>query len=489
MSRITVRHCSLWLPLAAALVAVSACQDHRLGPPDPRPTTVLQQVTPLNFKNKLDVVFMIDNSVSMKEEQDNLIRNFPRFMTVLKEASKDSSLDVHIGVISSDLGSGQRSVVCRPKPNGPSQNGGFQSAPRSSGAACPTPRGAFIISNPQGNNFDGSIEEVFSCIARLGTDGCGFEQQLGSLRRALGGDPDVPMPPENMGFVRPDARLGVVLITDEDDCSAPANTDLFRDSDQLLSSEYGPQQSFRCNEYGHLCNGSPPPRRAGVTLTGCESNETASSKLIHIGDVVTFLKTLKPNPTQLVVASITGPNTPYVTQVGQQRQAGMPDYVEIAPSCQIVGNEGAAPAVRLHQFTNAFGDNGLIRSICVDDFADVMKDIAIHIGKAAPSCIGERLVDADPNQPGRQVECVVVEQPQAATLGTQETIIPACDAIAGKTPCWSLVTDAAQCPSTVAPESLLLKIDRGGAPEPTERWLKTSCLVCLGDSDPRCAKP
>jgi hypothetical protein len=488
MSRITVRHCSLWLPLATALVAVSACQDHRLGPPDPRPTTVLQQVTLLNVTNKLDVVFMIDNSISMGEEQDNLVKNFPRFMTELKNATKGTPLDVHIGVISSDLGSGKGSSVCPSR--GFSQNGGFQHAARPAKATCPTPRGAFIVSNPQGNNFDGSIEEVFSCIARLGTDGCGFEQQLGSVRRALGGDPDVPMPPENMGFLRPDARLGVVLITDEDDCSAPANTDLFRDSDQLLSHEYGPQQSFRCNEYGHLCNGSPPPRRAGVTLTGCESNETPSSRLIHIGDVVTFLKTLKPNPDELVVASITGPNTPYVTSVGQQRQVGAPEYVEIAPSCQIMGNQGAAPAVRLHQFTKAFGEKqGLIRSICVDQFADVMEEIGRVIGRPKPSCIGERLVDADPNQPGRQVECVVVEQPQAATPGTQETIIPACDASAGKTPCWSLVTDAAQCPSTVAPESLLLKIDRGGAPEPSEHRLKTSCVVCLGDSDPRCAKP
>ena len=487
MSRFTVRRGSAWLPMATALVAVSACQDHRLGPPDPRPTTVLQQVTPLNFKNKLDVVFMIDNSISMREEQDNLIRNFPRFMTVLKDASEGSPLDVHIGVISSDLGSGQGSSVCKNK--GFSQNGGFQSAARPPGAACPTPRGSFIVSNPQGNNFDGSIEDVFSCIARLGTDGCGFEHQLGSLRRALGGDPDVPMPPENTGFLRPDARLGVVLITDEDDCSAPANTDLFRDSDQLLSHQYGPQQSFRCNEYGHLCNGSLPPRRAGVTLTGCESNETPSSKLIHIGDVVTFLQTLKPNPNQLVVATITGPNTPYVTRVGEQRQIGAPEYVEITPSCQIVGNEGAAPAVRLHQFTKAFGERGLIRSICVDDFADVMEEIAIIVGRAAPPCIGERLVDGDPNQPGRQAQCVVVEQPQASALSNQETIIPACDGSAGKTPCWSLVTDAVQCPSTLAPESLLLKIDRGGAAEPTERWLKTSCVVCLGDHDPRCAKP
>jgi hypothetical protein len=118
-----------------------------------------------------------------------------------------------------------------------------------------------------------------------------------------------------------------------------------------------------------------------------------------------------------------------------------------------------------------------------------MEEIGIIVARAAAPCIGERLVDGDPIQPGRQAQCVVVEQLQGSGPSNQDTIIPACESNGGKTPCWSLVTDAVQCPSTIAPESLLLKIDRGGAPEPTGRWLKTSCVVCLGDKDPRCAKP
>jgi hypothetical protein len=57
------------------------------------------------------------------------------------------------------------------------------------------------------------VAGAFSCIAQLGPDGCGYEQSLEAMYRAL--DPAV-----NPGFIRDDAALAVLFITDEDDCSA-----------------------------------------------------------------------------------------------------------------------------------------------------------------------------------------------------------------------------------------------------------------------------
>src|SRR5262245_29508084 len=56
--------------------------------------------TPAPPIQALDLLFMVDNSNSMREEQANLTSNFPAFLTALGSAS-----DVHVGVVSSDMGS------------------------------------------------------------------------------------------------------------------------------------------------------------------------------------------------------------------------------------------------------------------------------------------------------------------------------------------------------------------------------------------------
>ena len=109
-----------WSAIAGVALLAGACVDHTLAPPAPM-TSVTQTRVSVTGVQKLDVVFMIDNSDSMKEEQTNLIRNFPRFMQKLQAATQGGALDVHIGVISSDLGAG-RSNVC---PAG-GDNGAFQ---------------------------------------------------------------------------------------------------------------------------------------------------------------------------------------------------------------------------------------------------------------------------------------------------------------------------------------------------------------------------
>src|SRR5262245_34600799 len=96
-----------WLGVAVAYAVALACADHSLEAPTPHPESSMTGVYIQNPQLQLDIVFGIDNSGSMKEEQDNLIKNFPRFMQVLKAAiPAGSTLDAHIGVVSSDLGIG-----------------------------------------------------------------------------------------------------------------------------------------------------------------------------------------------------------------------------------------------------------------------------------------------------------------------------------------------------------------------------------------------
>src|SRR5262249_41604002 len=138
--------------------------------------------------------------------------------------------------------------------------------------------------------------------------------QLASVLRALGADGS-PAPTQNAGFLRANAYLAVVLITNEDDCSAPPDSHLYDPASRLVSDPLGPQSSYRCNEFGHLCNGQRPPRTpAGTTeLTGCVSAEDGT--LLKVSDAAARLKALKADPRMVLVASIAGPPSPYVVEL------------------------------------------------------------------------------------------------------------------------------------------------------------------------------
>ena len=474
---------SLLLGVCAGLPA-PACVDHPLAPPTPLVSRTETRVT-VGGSQKLDVVFMIDNSDSMKEEQANLIRNFPQFMKTLQDTTRGDPLDVHIGVISSDLGAGPQETAGACHPGG--DGGAFQHKARGASGTCTAlPRGTFIAASPTGNNFDGPIEDVFSCIAELGHGGCGFEHQLASLRRALGGDPGAPAPAENAGFLRPDARLGIVLITDEDDCSAPPDSDLFGGAGDKLTDGYGPLESFRCNEFGHLCGGNPPPRRPDVALSDCHSNETATSKLISVASVSMFLKQLKPRAGDLVVAAITGPAMPYQTELSApDHVSGAGErYIQMKPACQSA-NGTADPAVRLAEFIRAFGDQGLLRSICVDDFVDIMKEIAANLVGPPISCLSRRLVDSDPVAQGLQADCAVTVQ-AIAEPSNAGMVIAGCDRNGHRAPCWSVQADPVHCPAPASPQSLAVSIDWGGPMPASQIVVNTSCAVCASATDPGC---
>jgi hypothetical protein len=464
--------------IALASLSCLSCVDHKLAAPTPKIDRVDNGAWTETPKLALDIVFLVDDSWSMNDKQANLVRNFPRFMRVLEDAVPDGeTLDAHIAVVSSDLGiaTGDGSDRCTTSGGA---NGIFQATPR---GACAGPRGHFIVTGAGGRNFDGDVADVFACIARLGTSGCGFEHQLGALRRALGGDPAVAMPPENAGFLRPNARLGLVLITDEDDCSAPQGSDLFTDDPAAIAA-YGPRDSYRCNEFGHLCGGAPPPRAPASGLV-CAPNETATSRLVHVRDFVDFFSGLKDDPDMLRVAAIAGPPGPYATYTA----AG--DVTRISPSCSSPAGDDAgkaAPAVRLGSFVEAFGDRGLFETICAEDFGPAMEHIARSLVTPAAPCVGARLRDRDPGTPGVQADCNVTERRPRNDAPSIEVVVRACDEVGGTTPCWRVTSDP-QCAGKA--DGASIEVDHGSVgpvPGTRSRW---SCLVCApGDADPTCVR-
>jgi hypothetical protein len=324
-------------------------------------------------------------------------------------------------------------------------------------------------------NYTGDISDAFTCIAQLGDQGCGFEGQLKAVRWAL--DPN-DTPDTNVGFLRPEAYLAVILITNEDDCSVPDDSGLIDPTQTLMSDPLGPFWSFRCNEFGHLCNIngtlSPPPRGVAMNLQGCVSNDTPSGQLTHVADEIAFLKSLKPDPNQIMVAAITGPATPYsIELIPDPNPADNQMIANVAHSCVENSGEYGDPSVRIQQWVQAFGNNGLLLTICADTFAPALMTIATKLSMLlGPQCINGTLRDGDPTTPALDPMCTVIDS-YVNNGQTISSAVESCASNGNTPPCWALADDAMHCPN-----GKVLQVNRGSAMPPNGLNSRVSCELC-----------
>ena len=363
--------------------------------------------------NEVDILFMIDNSSEMTSMQEKLYAQLPLFVQSLQSLPVPPSL--HIAVVSSDMGApgdATSSIMCTKA----GDQGQFQSMPRGTCTATTLTAGDTFISDADmmPNYSDANLADVLQCIALLGDKGCGFEHQLASIDRALGGDGQQPS--TNANFLRPEAYLAIVILTNEDDCSAPANTQLYslNGGQQNIANPLGPISNYRCNQFGHLCTDpttgaviapplAPPSDAQGTAaaptldLTDCTSNGAGSGLLTPVAQFISDIKALKTDPdNQIVVAAIAAPATPYTVAWlpqtgGQNTQPGeLWPVIEhscgsaggyVNPAGQIVtdGSFGD-PGVRIAAFVNAF-PYGYLASVCDASYSSVLSAVTARIGQ------------------------------------------------------------------------------------------------------------
>ena len=461
--------------LPAALlgsVALLGCAERSLSELPPVPGNVVKLTIPVNLNRNIDILFVIDDSGSMGEEQASLARNFPAFINLLSTI-EGGLPDVHIGVVSSNVGTGGVNIGgCSTASQPDGDDGNLQT----NGCAGATAGYLEDIRQADGSrlrNYSGDLASVFTCMAQLGTTGCGFEAHLESAYRAL-------QPGKNPGFLRPDAYLAIVFVADEDDCSALPGGALFGDPMATIGSPLGPRTSFRCWEFGVECDNEPNPRAFG-TYRNCRPR-AASPYMQGVQRYVDYVRSLKDSPRDIVVAGIIG-------NVDDERTSVVvadPDDVTrpmLAPACtSAVGV--AAPAHRIQAFLDSFGDHATQTTICNENLDDALVQIGelLKITLGAP-CLDAHLADRNPSLPGVQVECSVADVLHPDAADRVETSIPACDTNGGAVPCWRFIADPAACPTTL--DNRMIVVDRGGASVPSDTFLEVQCVVC----DPATAPP
>lgn len=150
--------------------------------------------------NAIDIVVVIDPSTSMHDEQNSLKANLPDFVDVLDGfTGPNGPVDYRIGVTDASLTHVEKTM--------------FGSAVKQGTDGKLVRASACQLARPWIERGDAARKTDFACLASiLLTDAGGFEMPLGALEQAI--------TTANPGYLRDDALLGVILITDEDDKTA-----------------------------------------------------------------------------------------------------------------------------------------------------------------------------------------------------------------------------------------------------------------------------
>lgn len=284
--------------------------------------------------DKVDFLFVIDNSGSMGDEQNNLISSFPLFIDTI-EQTLDQAQDYHIMALDIDAWVYEGcEFACNPPAQCQDAMGNcnlFACLECASGLPCgldpsyqcgtTTPMecedvlGAGVTyprgggSSNQDCNFstgarymdssEPDLASAFSCAAQVGTSSTALtEKPMEAMVQAV--TPGTPAWDCNEGFIRDDAILVVTFITDENDGNGDSSGTAAGWKQALVAAKNGDESA-------------------------------------------------------IVVLGLFGDND----QAGGICQ----DLVDMS-------TDGAEPAPRLREFVNSFGDQGFFGSVCAPNYDD-----------------------------------------------------------------------------------------------------------------------
>jgi len=221
-------------------------------------------IGPQMSANKLDVLFVVDNSTSMLGKQKLLAQSLPRFVsrlinplcvdadgqavnpqpTLASDPCTSGSrefkpiADIHFGAITTSIGSHGGDVCAHV--DQPEQDDQAQLLPSKRTGVASYQDSGFLSFDASGNagvtDVAALTSNLTAMITATGEHGCGYEAPLEAMYRFLV-DPEPPasvqivdqqstptgtndtLLAQRAAFLRPDSSLAIVIFSDENDCS------------------------------------------------------------------------------------------------------------------------------------------------------------------------------------------------------------------------------------------------------------------------------
>ena len=480
---------------AGTALLLGACLDHPLKPVEYDKSEEIEDTVAIAINKDVDILFVIDNSGSMGEEQALLSANFASFINVLE--AKDVQANYRIGITTTDSGN-PRCPSATFKPEGGNlvlsscldriDQNEFKFGDDDFSFACSdncTKRDADLMVRGTTTAYDtnevprkwierietesniggvASNVEAFQCYGPQGVAGCGFESHLESMYLALANATSAASK-NNYGFLREAAILTIVFITDEADCSYnPSDPEklIFTSNKVFWNSPDAPQPtSALCWKAGVECTGGPDTfsecHSQNYDINGAVTTDTTKAVLQPVSKYIDFVKSIelakrKIDMNQNVLISLIAgvppgyenfeAEIPYENSVDTTYQGNF----GIGPGC-VLDAATAVPPVREREFAEAFINPKTERnlySICQQDYSAALKSIADQIrDQIKPACMPGCVRDKNPETPVVEAGCQLFEENIAAMTSNA---IPRCTEVNGA---WTAPASATVCFATL----------------------------------------
>jgi hypothetical protein len=362
----------------------------------------------------VDILFVIDNSGSMAEEQALLAQNIGALVGALE------GRDVRIGITTTDVGNPRcPSATYTPEAGKMSAvscvqgvaDGEFTFNMNDFDYACTdfcqTSDLGIVPTMALGDevkprpwleriggvtNFDPglTLTQALQCTLQRGVAGCGFESPLEATYRALA--LSQLQDADEFGFLRDDADLVIVIVTDEMDCSVSnVGYDIFTTNKVYWNDPADPAPtSAVCFRAGVQCEGDSPYTSCAAADKDLSGNLTDpdSAVLDPVSRYVDFLANIgasKANYGASVrLTAIAGVPVGFEDGLAELIFEDSPDSdyqnsFGIGPGCQLPDPNGGAPTLavppmRILDVAEALGAPKFY-SICQNDFSAALAAI------------------------------------------------------------------------------------------------------------------
>jgi hypothetical protein len=446
---------------AMTMATFGGCINHPLKPVELEKGSEIKNQLQLTVNKDVDILFVIDNSGSMGEEQAILAQNFGSFIEVLE--AEDVEANYRIGVTTSDNGNEWCPVgsttpeagklvlsSCKSRINDFLFNNGVVDVQDLACNNICTLTDAELTITPTTTDFDSteqarpwleniegkknipdgtSTVDAFKCFGPQGINGCGFESQLESMYLSLKRAENVD---ENeYGFLRAQAILAIVLVSDEVDCSYNKDyAEIFKqDGNKVFWSD--PTASFPtsavCWNAGVSCEGDPSNFDSCSAVNkdvngneGVSDGEAVLHPMSRYFGLLDGLEVQKQefNANQEIIVGLIGgvaaDGTTHYGEVGSTDAQYQNDF-GIGPGCTApppmgqVENVTAVPPVRMRDLVNRYSQGNMF-SICESNYAPALEAIAERIrDQIQPACYTKCVKDTDASTMLVDPECTVEE--------------------------------------------------------------------------------
>ena len=506
---------------AGAVLALTGCLDHPIKKVAYDKTSEAQKNVAIAINKDVDILFVIDNSGSMAEEQALLSKNFASFINVLE--AEDVNANYRIGITTTDSGN-PRCPKATYNPEGGKLvlsscvdrvgQGEFSFNMNDFAYACTDYcdlTDAQLAIKPTATQFsngdtaprkwieriegqtnlpdDVTTVQAFQCFGPQGVAGCGFESHLESMYLALA-QASSKDSTTNYGFLRDQAILSVVIISDETDCSYTGlGAEIFTTNKVFWNDPSDPAPtSALCWRAGVKCDGSSPTwdrcYASNHGLDGAADVADTAAVLQPLSKYTNFVQGLEDQKRmfdvsqEVLVAAIAGVPVGYDKNTADIIYEDTDDVdfqtdFGIGPGCVLAGMNGdpdsrAVPPVREREFAEAFqvGDERNLFSICQNDYSAALEAIAAKIrDQIKPACMPSCIKDVDPTTEIVDESCTLIEENTATMM---QSPIPKCEKNganfvppAGSTVCYIALVDQAGLTATPDDDMSQQCIDEG----------------------------